>query len=98
MVTVKLNSIIVDDLFPQNTMDITRDIYDLRISVAVRFTARKGAEYESALKNAKKQAQYNLYGDLLRQLQLCKSAIYEDDREAAIDALSLMENYMISIY
>ena len=70
--------------------------YELGLKLAVRFIANE-AEYERAVENARKQVQHNLYADVLRELQQCRSAIYEGDKEAALDRILYIETEIISV-
>jgi hypothetical protein len=71
---------------------------ELRLTLGVRYLVTGNFRRDTAAyDNACRQIQQNLYGDMLGHLRACKSAMYEFDEEAMLQALNAMESRMTDI-
>jgi hypothetical protein len=71
---------------------------ELRLTLGVRYLVTGNFQRDiAAYDNARRQIQQNLYGDILDHLRACKSAMYEFDEEAMLQAISAMESIMTDI-
>jgi hypothetical protein len=70
------------------------DVYELQLLLRQRFVADNDT-YERAIDNAKKQASFYLYDDVLKEIQQAISAVYEGDREKTLSILYELKTNII---
>ena len=76
--------------------DPWNEVYEYKTTLCVRFTANN-ADYDMALENAKRQTQMHIYGDVLSQLQIIETCVYNGGYCDTLEEINRLRTIIMDI-